>query len=192
MATETSPESTARTAAHGSAAAPSSPPGIDVATHPAVGRVARALTERGVEPAIRILPGSARTAAEAAAQLGVDVGQIANSLVFAVDPPGATGAVLVLTSGRHRVDTGLVTQLLGANRVRRADADLVRAASGFAIGGVAPVGHPRPLPTIVDAALADYDEVWAAAGHPHAVFPTTAARLADLTGGRVAVVSSGG
>ncbi|MGF1647055.1 MAG: YbaK/EbsC family protein [Kineosporiaceae bacterium] len=165
-------------------------PADDVAAHPAVRRVAQALADRGVEPAIRILPGSARTAAEAAAQLGVEVGQIANSLVFAVDPPGGTGAVLVLTSGRHRVDTGLVAQLLGADRVRRADADLVRTASGFAIGGVAPVCHPRPLPTLVDAALADHDEVWAAAGHPHAVFPTTAQGLVDLTGGRVAVVSS--
>ncbi|MGF1664378.1 MAG: YbaK/EbsC family protein [Kineosporiaceae bacterium] len=148
------------------------------------------MAERGVEPAIRVLPGSARTAAEAAAQLGIEVGQIANSLVFAVEPAGETGAVLVLTSGRHRVDTGLVAQLLGAERVRRADAELVRAASGFAIGGVAPVGHPRPLPTLVDAALADYDQVWAAAGHPYAVFPTTARGLVDLTGGRLAVVST--
>jgi prolyl-tRNA editing enzyme YbaK/EbsC (Cys-tRNA(Pro) deacylase) len=188
VATETSP-GPATAAATGT---PTSTPADDVAAHPAVRRVAQALTERGVEPAIRILPGSAGTAAEAAAQLGIEVGQIANSLVFAVDPPGATSAVLVLTSGRHRVDTGLVAQLLGADRVRRADADLVRAASGFAIGGVAPVGHPRPLPTLVDAALADYDELWAAAGHPYAVFPTTAQGLVDLTGGRVAVVSSQG
>lgn len=170
--------------------APPTTPAGDVAAHPAVRRVALALAERGVEPAIRVLPGSARTAAEAAAQLGIEVGQIANSLVFAVEPAGETGAVLVLTSGRHRVDTGLVAQLLGAERVRRADAELVRAASGFAIGGVAPVGHPRPLPTLVDAALADYDQVWAAAGHPYAVFPTTARGLVDLTGGRLAVVST--
>lgn len=162
----------------------------DIAGHPAVQRVRQALTGRGVEPAVRILPGSARTAAEAAEQLGIEVGQIANSLVFAVDPPGETGAVLVLTSGRHRVATSLVADLLGATRVTRADADLVRAASGFAIGGVAPVGHPRPLPTLIDAALGDYEQVWAAAGHPYAVFPTTLHGLVDLTGGRVAVVSA--
>lgn len=183
MATETSPGASAGSAS-------SRATGDDVATHAAVRRVRQALTDRGAHGAITVLPGSARTAAEAADQLGIEVGQIANSLVFAVDPPGETRAVLVLTSGRHRVDTRLVARVLGVTAVKRADADLVRTATGFAIGGVAPVGHPRPLPTLVDEALGEHDVVWAAAGHPHAVFATTFRELVDLTGGTPAVVSA--
>ena len=101
----------------------------------------------------------------------------------------ADGApLLVLTSGAHRVDTGKVAALIGAARVRRASPDFVRAATGQAIGGVAPVGHPAPLRTLVDRDLARYDEVWAAGGIPHAVFPTTFAELVKVTGGEPADV----
>ena len=131
------------------------------------------------------LADSARTAAEAAAALGCEVGAIASSLVFAADGE----PLLVMTSGAHRVDTGLVAGLLGVQQVRRADADLVRTATGFAIGGVAPVGHPAPLRTLVDTDLAQYDVIWAAAGHPHAVFPTSHDELLRLTGGTPAQVA---
>ncbi len=132
-----------------------------------------------------VLPDAVTTAAAAAAALGVEVGQIANSLVF--DADGAP--LLVLTSGAHRVDTGKVAALIGAERVRRASPDFVRAATGQAIGGVAPVGHPAPLRTLVDRALEQYDEVWAAGGIPHAVFPTTFAELVRVTGGEPADVA---
>jgi prolyl-tRNA editing enzyme YbaK/EbsC (Cys-tRNA(Pro) deacylase) len=132
------------------------------------------------------LTDSARTAAEAAAALGCEVGAIASSLVFAADGE----PLLVMTSGAHRVDTELVARLLGVQEVRRADADTVRSATGFAIGGVAPVGHPAPLRTLVDIDLARYDVVWAAAGHPHAVFPTSYDELLRLTGGAPAQVAT--
>ena len=132
-----------------------------------------------------VLPDAVTTAAAAAAALGVEVGQIANSLVF--DADGAP--LLVLTSGAHRVDTGKVAALIGAERVRRASPDFVRAATGQAIGGVAPVGHPAPLRTLVDRALEQYAEVWAAGGIPHAVFPTTYAELVTVTGGEPADVA---
>jgi prolyl-tRNA editing enzyme YbaK/EbsC (Cys-tRNA(Pro) deacylase) len=169
---------------------------LDLATHPGVGRVRLALAEAGVPDRIRVLDSGARTAAEAAASLGVGVAQIANSLVFVAHPhrDAVGGAdpypVLVLASGRHRVDTAVVAELLEVERVGRADPALVRTATGFVIGGVSPVGHLHPLPTLVDAALADLGEVWAAAGHPHTVFPTTHDELVRLTGGRSAVVAS--
>nr|WP_237419081.1 YbaK/EbsC family protein [Kitasatospora sp. SID7827] len=122
---------------------------------------------------------STRTAAEAAAALGCEVGAIANSLVFLSDGE----PVLVLTSGRHRVDTAALAARWGRGPLRRATPEQVREATGQAIGGVAPVGHPRPLPTVVDLALTDYPRLWAAAGTPHAVFPTTAEELLRLTGG---------
>ena len=153
--------------------------------HAATAQVAAALTAAGIEPRVRLLDSSARTAALAAQQLGVEVGAIANSLVFAAD--GAP--LLVLTSGAHRVDTSLLATTLGAVAITRADPDFVREHTGQAIGGVAPVGHPSPLRTVVDIALADYSDVWAAAGHPHAVFPTTFEELVAVTGGIAAVVS---
>ena len=161
----------------------------DVDTHPGIRRVRDALAAAGVDEAVRALDDSARTAAQAAASLGVEVAQIANSLVFrAVGRDGATFPVLVLASGGHRVDTAVVADLLDVLRVERADPDLVRQATGYAIGGVSPVGHPAPLPTLVDETLAEHDVVWAAAGHPHAVFPTSHAQLVRLTGGRSAAV----
>ncbi len=136
-----------------------------------------------------VLDEHARTAALAAAQLGVDVAQIANSLVFAVPGDGGSDAVLVMTSGAHRVDTTAVAAMLGVERLERADADLVRERTGFAIGGVAPVGHTTVLTTLVDVALAEHDQVWAAAGHPRTVFPTTFDELVRITGGRPATVA---
>ena len=158
-------------------------------THRNVRLVTEALAAGGADPArvarLRILPDAVTTAVAAAAALGVEVGQIANSLVFEADGV----PLLVLTSGGHRVDTGKVAALVGARRVRRASPDVVRAATGQVIGGVAPVGHPAPLTTLVDVTLADYPEVWAAGGIPHAVFPTTYDELVRLTGGRPAEVA---
>ena len=146
--------------------------------------VAAALADAGVDGTVRELPDSARTAAEAGAALGVEVGAIANSLVFWADD----APLLVLTSGRHRVDTRALASVLGKAAVARATPDQVRAATGQAIGGVAPVGHPAPVETIVDVALADYRQVWAAGGTPHTVFPTTFGELVRVTGGRPLVV----
>ena len=142
------------------------------------------LRELGVAGEVRVLPDPAPTAAAAAAQLGCEVGAIANSLVF--DADGAP--LLVMTSGAHRVDTALVAAHVGAAVVGRAGARSVRAWTGQVIGGVAPVGHPAPIRTLVDAWLAKYDVVWAAAGHPHAVFPTSFDELLKITGGTPAEV----
>jgi prolyl-tRNA editing enzyme YbaK/EbsC (Cys-tRNA(Pro) deacylase) len=144
------------------------------------------LRDLGVAGEVRELPERAPTAATAAAQLGCDVAAIANSLVFSAD--GAP--VLVMTSGAHRVDTAKVAALTGATSVRRADADSVRAWTGQPIGGVGPVGHPAPIPTLVDTWLEKYDVVWAAAGHPHTVFPTSFAELVRITGGTPADVGA--
>ena len=133
---------------------------------------------------MRGLDDSARTAKEAAAALGITVGQIASSLVFLADGT----PVLVIASGAHRVDTQRLASALGASTIDKATADQVREATGFAIGGVAPVGHPEPLRTIVDVALAQYDEVWAAGGHPHYVFPTSYDELLRITGSEAAEV----
>ncbi len=152
--------------------------------HPNVVRVQDALLAAGAKGGVRLLDESAHTAAEAAAALGVEVGQITNSLVFVADGE----PLLVLTSGRHRVDTAKVAEIVGVAKVSRADADFVREHTGVAIGGVSPIAHPRPLRTLVDVALNDYDVVWAAAGHTHAVFPTTFDELLTLTGGAPAAV----
>ena len=157
--------------------------------HRNVDRVLDALRAGGAAPravdGMRVLPDAVTTAAAAAAALGVEVGQIANSLVF--DADGAP--LLVLTSGAHRVDTGKVAALVGAERVRRASPEFVRTATGQPIGGVAPVGHPAPIRTLVDRDLEQYDEVWAAGGVPHAVFPSTCAELVTVTGGELADVA---
>jgi prolyl-tRNA editing enzyme YbaK/EbsC (Cys-tRNA(Pro) deacylase) len=150
------------------------------AEHPAVVRVRAELTARGgAGDQVRILDGAARTAVEAAAQLGVDVAQIIKSMVF--DADGAP--LLVLASGRHQVDTAKVAALVGASAVRRPDADFVRTHTDFAIGGVAPLGHPEQIRTLVDQDLANYEVLWAAAGHPYAVFPTTYDELVSMTSG---------
>ncbi|HEY3632692.1 MAG TPA: YbaK/EbsC family protein [Jatrophihabitantaceae bacterium] len=154
--------------------------------HPNVVAVDGVLAAAGLSGRSQLLADAAPTAAAAAEQLGIEVGAIANSLVFAT----AEGEpVLILTSGAHRVDTAKVAALLGTESLRRASAELVRAATGQPIGGVAPIGHPTPLRTIVDVALRPYAQVWAAGGIPHAVFPTTFDELVDLTGGTPADVA---
>ncbi len=150
--------------------------------------VADALAAAGARGAVRQLVDSARTAADAAAALGCPVGAIANSLVFLAD--GAP--VLVLTSGAHRVDTAHLAGRLGVGAVRRATAEEVRAATGQPIGGVAPVGHPTPVRTVVDVALADHDVVWAAAGTPHTVFPTSYDELRRVCAAEPVTVVPGG
>ncbi|MBI1377563.1 MAG: YbaK/EbsC family protein [Frankiales bacterium] len=152
--------------------------------HPQAVRVARALASLGVAGQVRALPEPAPTAATAAAQLGVEVGAIANSLVFDADGE----PLLVLTSGAHRADTFLLSGIAGASRVRRATPEFVRQHTGQAIGGVAPVGHPHPLRTVVDVDLARHPVVWAAGGHPHYVFPTTYDELLRITAGEAAEV----
>jgi len=147
--------------------------------------VAGQLAALGVQGRVRELAEPAPTAATAAAQLGCEVGAIANSLVFNADGE----PLLVLTSGAHRVDTAKVAAELGAEKVCRADPDLVYACTGQRIGGVAPVGHPRPIRTLVDTELRSYDVVWAAAGHVHTVFPTTFDELVRITSGTPADVS---
>jgi prolyl-tRNA editing enzyme YbaK/EbsC (Cys-tRNA(Pro) deacylase) len=162
--------------------------------HPAVRVIAAALRARGMTGAadgIRFLHEDMRTAAAAAAALGVDVGAIANSLVFAADHGGHVRPLLVLTSGAHRADPARLAALTGADSVGRADPAFVRAHTGHAIGGVGPLGHPAPLRTLVDTALAAHPVVWAAAGHPKSLFPTTYADLLALTGGTAAAVAAG-
>jgi prolyl-tRNA editing enzyme YbaK/EbsC (Cys-tRNA(Pro) deacylase) len=133
---------------------------------------------------IRHIPDGARTAAEAAAALGVEVGAIANSLVFVADG----SPILVMTSGGHRVDTVALAARIGVDAIDRATPEIVRSATGQAIGGVAPVGHPAPLRTLVDPVLETFPEIWAAAGHSHAVFPLTYEQLVRITGGTVVPV----
>lgn len=129
------------------------------------------------------LPASARTAALAAAALGCEVGAIANSLLFQAVRGAAQEPVLVLTSGAHRVDVEHVARVVGADRLRRATPEQVRAATGQVIGGVSPLGHPAPVATWVDTALAAHPRLWAAAGHPAWVVDTTYDELLHLTGG---------
>ena len=147
--------------------------------HPNGVRVQNALAERGVTTRIvETLEGSP-TAATAAAQLDIEVGQVCNSLLFSAggDP------LLILASGGHKVDLERVARELGVDSIHRPDADFVRQFTGQPIGGVAPVGHPAPIRTIVDTHLANWDVVWAAGGHPHYVFPTSFDELVRITGG---------
>lgn len=145
---------------------------------------AGARTAEGSKPQVIILDEAVHTAAAAAAVLGVRVGQIANSLIFDVDGE----PLLVLTSGAHRVDTVKVAAGLGVAKLRRATPEFVREHTGQPIGGVAPLGHPRPVRTLVDKALAQYSEIWAAGGVPRAIFRTTYNELVRVTGGIAAEV----
>jgi prolyl-tRNA editing enzyme YbaK/EbsC (Cys-tRNA(Pro) deacylase) len=144
------------------------------------------LETAGLPGRVQLLPEAAPTAASAAEQLGVEVGAIANSLIFTT----AEGTpLLVMTSGAHRVDTDKVAALAGTAALSRATVDFVFTSTGQRIGGVAPVGHPVPIPTIIDVTLAAYPTVWAAGGIPHAVFPMTYDELIGLTGGIPAEVA---
>ncbi len=148
--------------------------------------VADRLIEAGITGQIRVLPDAASTAALAAAALDIEVGAIANSLVFMSDDE----PLLVMTSGAHRVDTVALAERLSRGAIKRATPEQVRDATGQAIGGVAPTGHPSPLTTIIDEDLAAYPEIWAAGGTPHTVFPLTFDELVALTAGRVLPVAS--
>ena len=152
----------------------------------AVKRVLAALHEHGLEGEVHVLSDSARTAQEAATALGIEVGQIASSLIFKL-PDGSP--LLIITSGRHRVDTDLVAKKLGIEKLGRVDADYVKENSGFSIGGVSPLGWiSKPEIILIDEALNDYDIVWAASGHPHAVYPTTYDELIQCTGAQPMIV----
>jgi prolyl-tRNA editing enzyme YbaK/EbsC (Cys-tRNA(Pro) deacylase) len=150
--------------------------------HPGVRRVQAALREKGSRAAIIELAATARSAPEAAAALGVELGAIVKSLLFTID--GAP--VMALVAGDRRCDTRALPGAFGCSGlVLRADAARVREVTGYVIGGVPPLGHPRPLATAIDDSLGRFETVYAAAGHPHCVFPTTALELSLLTGGAV-------
>ena len=152
----------------------------------AVRRFIDAAHSLGIDGEIKVLSDSARTAIDAANSLGIEVGQIASSLIFKL-PSG--NPLLIITSGRHKVDTDLVAQNLNIEKLDRVDADYVKERSGYSIGGVSPLGWiSKPEITLIDEALNDYDVVWAAAGHPHAVYPTSFAELLECTGATPMVV----
>ena len=157
----------------------------NVLQNPSVQRVSAKLKELGINGEVHVLSDSARTAQEAADALGILVGQVASSIVFKLDDESP---LLVITSGRHRVDTKLVAEKLGIAKLHRVDADYVKDKSGFSIGGVSPVGWVNPATILIDEALNDYEVVWAAAGHPHSVYPTTFAELLECTGAKPMVV----
>jgi len=145
-------------------------------------RVQEALDVLGVSLEVMELPMSTRTAADAAAAVGCEVGQIAKSLIFQGEDSGQ--AYLVIASGKNRVDENLVAEQVG-EMIRIATAEFVRAETGFAIGGVPPVGHNVPIQTVIDQDLLEYDEIWAAAGTPRALFRLTPLDLVTLTKGDV-------
>ncbi len=157
----------------------------NVLQNPSVQRVSAKLKELGVGGEVHVLSDSARTAQEAADALGILVGQVASSIVFKLDDDSP---LLVITSGRHRVDTKIVAKKLGVAKLHRVDAYYVKEKSGFSIGGVSPVGWINPATILIDEALNDYEVVWAAAGHPHSVYPTTFAELLECTGAKPMVV----
>ncbi|OIP20060.1 MAG: cys-tRNA(pro)/cys-tRNA(cys) deacylase [Comamonadaceae bacterium CG2_30_57_122] len=153
-------------------------------------RVARVLQDKGHPHAPVMLSDAARTAQQAAGALGVGLGQIAKSIIFKRKPDAA--AVLVITSGDRRVDEKKVAALVCAagQKLGRADADFVKASTGFSIGGVSPVGHATTPVTLIDRDLLRFDEIWAAAGHPHGVFKLHPNDLARLTGAPVVDVAA--
>jgi prolyl-tRNA editing enzyme YbaK/EbsC (Cys-tRNA(Pro) deacylase) len=152
----------------------------------AVRRFKEAADSLGVLGQINLLAETARTAIDAANGLGIEVGQIASSLIFKL-PSG--NPLLIITSGRHRVDTELVAKNLAIPELARADANYVKEVSGYSVGGVSPIGWiTRPEITLIDQALNDYEVVWAASGHPHAVYPTSFSELIKCTGARPMVV----
>ena len=177
------------TAADSPAPTPAAAP--DLTDHPAVRRVLQTLAIHHVVPEVVTLPEAVRTAAAAAAALGITPAEIANSLIFrAHTPEGTISPMLILTSGAHKVDLVKVAELVdGVDHLDRADADFVLEATGFAIGGVAPVGHRSQVRTLVDVSLSRYRHVWAAAGHSHTVFRTTYEELLRVTGGHAIEVA---
>ncbi len=150
--------------------------------HPNVARVAEAAASLGLEIDIVEYPDGTRTAPDAAAAVGCDVAQIVKSLVFVLDG----SPCLALVAGDRRLDTARLAEALGGQRVERADADAVRAATGFPIGGVPPIAHRTDLPVALDRSLLDHDVVWAAAGTPRHVFGVAPTALFDAVGGTTA------
>ena len=148
-------------------------------------RVQDALAAHNFNNQVIELAASTRTSAEAAAAVGCDVGQIAKSLVFKGKRSGKP--ILIIASGANRVNEKRMKGYLG-ERLARPDADFVREQTGFAIGGIPPLGHAAPLETFIDKDLRQYKQIWAAAGHPNALFPLTPAELVAMTGGRVVVI----
>ena len=149
--------------------------------HPNVDRVTAAAREAGLEIGVTRFPEGTRTAEDAARAIGCSVAQIVKSLVFMADGE----PVLALVSGANRVDMDRLATATGVTEARRASGDEARAAGGFAIGGVPPFGHPRPLTVLIDRDLLDHDELWAAAGLPDAVFAISPDDLVRASGGRV-------
>ena len=158
------------------------------ALKPSAQRVQDALYARGFTNQVVELPDSTRTAAEAAAAVGCTVGQIAKSLIFIGKQTGQ--GILVIASGANRVDEKAVQALVG-EKIGKADADTVRLLTGYVSGGVPPLGHQQALLTSIDPDLLQYAQIWAAAGHPNAVFALTGAELVAMTGGQVAAIASG-
>lgn len=152
---------------------------------PSAQKVQDALHALGFQFEVVELPASTRSAADAAQAVGCQVGQIAKSLIF--KSKGTPRPILIIASGANRVDVGKIGQLTG-EAISKADADFVRKRTGFSIGGVPPVGHFEPLETFIDEDLLTYEQIWAAAGTPHAVFQLTSSDLVEMTGGRVAMV----
>ena len=158
-----------------------------VLANPSVIRVTALLKEFGCTGQVTVLSDSARTAIDAATALNIEVGQIASSIVFKL-PSG--NPLLVITSGRHRVDTELVAKNLGVEKLHRADADFIKSASGFSIGGVSPIGWINPPEiTVLDEALIEHEVAWAAAGHPHSVYATSFAELLRVTGATPMIIA---
>lgn len=156
------------------------------ALHERVARFQQKLHDLGYDKEVKQLPQSTRTAKEAAEAIGCDVAQIAKSIIFRVketDDP-----LLVVASGKNRIDEAIVTTHIG-KEIGNADADFVRSRTGYAIGGVPPVGHVQKITTLIDEDLFQYETIWAAAGHPMAVFPLTADDLVKMTGGQVVSVT---
>jgi prolyl-tRNA editing enzyme YbaK/EbsC (Cys-tRNA(Pro) deacylase) len=153
--------------------------------HPNCILINELLAQAGVDGRVQLLPDAAPTAAIAAEMVGVEVGAIANSLIFTTSEGEP---LLVLTSGAHRVDTAKVAALVGTARLTRSTAEFVRSATGQSIGGVAPVGHPSRIRTLIED-LQQYQEIWAAGGVPHSVFPITYPELIALTGAEQADVA---
>jgi prolyl-tRNA editing enzyme YbaK/EbsC (Cys-tRNA(Pro) deacylase) len=144
----------------------------------AVERFLDAARAVGLQPEVTQFPQGTRTAEDAARAIGCEVGQIVKSLAFVA----GSEPFIALTSGANRADTARLSELMGGRPVRRADPDEARSATGFAIGGTPPIGHPRPLRMLCDQDLLGYEEVWAAAGTPHSVFPITPGELLRTTG----------
>lgn len=153
----------------------------------AIERFTEAARRRGIEPRVRRFPEGTKTATDAARAIGCDVAQIVKSLVFIADD----WPVIALTSGANRVDPSKLARHVRAGAVRRASADEARAATGFAVGGTPPFGHPEPVAAYLDPALLAFEEVWAAAGTPDSVFPLTPTELLEATGAEPADLTEG-